>query len=160
GVLRGATFLAVLPGVSSAVLDPAQVGSQYWVTGAGTPHQGVLEVQMFSTTGTGFGAAFDAGQLATRYWGTLRLAFTDCDSAAFSWQSSSADSAGFGDDGYALERLAPNAASGQCSVAGFDPHADHGWMAGTWFGGTARSGEGLFLDVFEDGTVAVAWVTH
>jgi len=33
-------------------------------------------------------------------------------------------------------------------------------MAGTWFGGTARSGEGLFLDVFEDGTVAVAWFTH
>jgi hypothetical protein len=142
------------------VLDTAQVGTQYWVTGAGVPQAAVLEIDAYSTTGTGFGDDFDSGQLATRRWGTLRLAFTGCDRATFGWRSSAPDSAGFGDGGYALERLAPTLASALCQADGFDPSAAHDWMAGTWFGGATRSGEGVFLDVLVDGTVLVAWFTH
>lgn len=160
GGLSGATFLAVLPAASGVPVDTAQVGSQYWVTGAGIPQGGVLDVELFSTGGSAFGDAFDTEQLATRRWGTLRIAFSGCDRAGFSWQSSSADSAGFGDGSYPLERLAATTASAQCQADGFDPSAAHDWMAGSWFGGATRSGEGLFLDVLANGTVLVAWFTH
>lgn len=164
GGLSGATFLAVLPAVNTEPeppeLDTAQIGSQYWLTGAGIPQGRQLEIDLFSTTGTGFGAAFDPAALSDKRWGDLRVEFTGCDSGEFSWTSSSIDSAGFGDGGYTLQRVAATPASQRCLADGFANSTDNAWMAGTWFGGAARSGEGLFLDVLADGVVLAAWFTH
>ncbi|MCK7594131.1 hypothetical protein [Pseudomarimonas salicorniae] len=162
GGLSGATFLTILPPTAAPepVLDTAQIGSQYWVTGAGLPEGKRLELELFSSTGTGFGDRFNAAELAEKRWGRLRIDFTGCDSGEFSWASSAADSAGFGDGGYPLERIAPNPASERCQAEGFASVSGHEWMAGTWFGGPARSGEGLFIDVLADGVVLAAWFTH
>lgn len=162
GGLSGATFLAIIdaPAAAEPVLDVAQIGSQYWLTGAAQPENRILDIELFSTTGTTFGPGFDPSALREKRWGSIRVAFTGCDSAEFSWQSSSADSAGFGDGGYALQRIAPTDASQRCAADGFDHSTGIDWMAGTWFGGASRSGEGLFLDVLANGVVLAAWFTH
>lgn len=163
GGLSGATFLALLAAESDPEpepIDTAQVGSQYWLTGVGSAEAGVLEAELFSTTGTQFGAGFDPGELRDHRWGALRIAFTGCDTAEFSWDSRGADSARFGEGGYPLQRIAPTAESQRCLAQGFDAGAAPQYMAGTWFGGAERSGEGLFLDVLADGLVLVAWFTH
>jgi hypothetical protein len=164
GGLSGATFLAVLPTPDAEpeppVLDIAQIGTQYWLTGAGMPQGTRLELELFSTTGTAFGADFDTSELADKRWGALRIDFSGCDSGEFSWTSRSSDSAGFGDGGYALQRVAATPASQRCLAEGFANSTDAQWMAGTWFGGAARSGEGLFLDVLANGVVLAAWFTH
>lgn len=161
GGLNGATFLAILAAEQSdEVVDATQIGSQYWLTGAAQPEGKSLEIALHSTTGTVFGEGFDPSTLSEKRWGSLQLVFQDCDSAAFSWQSSGADSAGFGDGGYALQRIAPTAASERCQDEGFAAVTGIDWMAGTWFGGATRSGEGLFLDVLANGVVLAAWFTH
>lgn len=162
GGLSGATFLAILPAEVSPppTLDTAQIGSQYWLTGAGLAEGKVLELELFSTTGSAFGVNLDPAALVDKRWGTLRIAFSGCDGGELSWTSSSTDSAGFGDGGFALQRIAPTAASQRCNDVGVEPFGDNSWMAGTWFGGATRSGEGLFLDVLADGVVLVAWFTH
>ena len=37
---------------------------------------------------------------------------------------------------------------------------DMSWVAGSWFGGAARSGEGFLIDVLEGGQAFVAWFTY
>jgi hypothetical protein len=93
-------------------------------------------------------------------WGRLEIAFDGCNSAAMQWDSSGPDPAGFGRGGYPLQRLAPTAASQRCESEGFEAMTDPGWVAGTWFGGAARDGEGIFLDVLANGVVVVAFFTH
>src|SRR5690606_12794002 len=161
GGLRGATFLAILPPEAETnEPDAEQIGSQYWLTGAGPAQAGLLEVDLHSSHGGAFGADLDPAPGPRARWGSLRISFSGCDSAQLSWTSSGPDSAGFGDGGYALQRIAGNPASAQCHAEGFDPAAGPAFMAGTRYGGAARSGEGLFLDVLVDGTVLVAWFAH
>lgn len=160
GGLFGATFVARVADAAPAQVDAAQVGSQYWISGAGTPQGRTLDVEMQSSGGTVFGAQFDPGAIVNRRWGTLRLVFTGCDEAELTWSSSGAGSANFGQGGYRLQRLAQTEAGARCNAQGFAAAAGHGWMAGTWFGGPARSGEGLAIDVLENGAVLVAFFTH
>ena len=145
---------------SATPLDPAQVGSQYWITGAGGMSGRVLEAELSSATGTAFGGAFDPAAVQRKRWGSLEIEFTGCDAAQLRWTSSGPDSAGFGNGGYALERIAPSPASQRCHAVGFDAADDLEWVTGTWFGGAARSGEGLFLERLANGTVLVAFFTH
>lgn len=159
GGLSGATFLTVLPAVAMGV-DQAQVGSQYWLTGSGMPQGRRLEIELISSEGTAFGADFDPAAISDRRWGTLSLNFTSCDQAEMAWQSSGPDSAGFGDGGYPLLRFGPTAASQRCQQQGIEQQSGHDWMAGTWFGGSTRSGEGFFIDVLHNGVVIVAFFTH
>lgn len=159
GGLNGGTFLTVLP-ADDPVVDAAQVGTQYWLTGAGIPVARTLEVELISSHGTAFGAAFNPSQIVDRSWGELTIAFTGCDTAQMSWRSSEAGSAGFGDGGYALQRIAPTTASNRCNAEGIAAQTTNDWMAGSWFGGTARSGEGFFLDALSNGVVVVAFFTH
>lgn len=163
GGLSGATFLTVLAAENPPQPEPidgAQIGSQCWLAGFGSASNGVLEAELFSTTGTGFGAQFDTDALTSRRWGSLRVAFTGCEVAEFSWSSSGEDSTGFGSGGYPLQRIASNPAGQRCLDEGFSANTDPAFMSGTWFGGAERSGEGLFLDVLSDGVVLVAWFTH
>lgn len=159
GGLSGGTFLTVLPG-AEPVVDQTQVGTQYWLTGAGIPESRTLEVELLSSHGTAFGTAFNPGQIVDRRWGDLTIAFTGCDAAQMSWRSSETGTAGFGDGGYALERIAPTTASNRCNAEGIGAQITNDWMTGSWFGGSARSGEGFFLDALSNGVVVVAFFTH
>lgn len=160
GGLVGATFLTVLP-AQPAGPDLSQVGSQYWVIGAGSAQAGRLVVEhMQSATGTVFGSAFDPTTVQRRRWGSLQIEFSGCSRGQLSWDSTGEDSARFGRSGYSVQRLLPNAGSARCEAQGVSSQLDPDWMAGVWFGGEARSGEGLFIDVSNQGVVSVAFFTH
>jgi len=161
GGLSGATFLTYLaPSSGGPTVDASQIGSQYWLSGAGVPQGKVLSLDLTSSTGTTFGANYDAARVQTKRWGSLRIEFTGCDSAEMRWNSTGTDSAGFGEGGYRLQRLAANLAGRRCDAANFASQTGIEWMAGTWYGGAARSGEGLLLDVLNNGAVLVAFFTH
>jgi DNA-binding beta-propeller fold protein YncE len=159
GGLNGATFIHYQAGVPTE-LDVAQVGSQYWITGLGQPDGQRLQLEMSSDTGTTFGEEFDADAIVTRRWGTLTIEFTGCDAARLDWDATGPDSAGFGRGGYTLQRLIGTTVSARCNALGFANMEDSDWMAGTWYGGADRSGEGLMIDVAANGVVFVAFYTH
>jgi hypothetical protein len=160
GGLSGPTYVAVINTSANraAAPDAAQIGTQYWVVGTGRVNGNVIDVaNMISATGTGFGDAFDTREIKTKRWGSLRLEFTACDRANFSWNASGAASAEFGRGGYTVTRLLRSEATQRCTDLGT---ADKTWMNGLWYGAEARSGEGVAIDKAADGTVFVAWFTH
>lgn len=161
--LLAAVFVAVIakPGSSTpTVPDAAQIGTQYWVVGDAVFNGRVLELNtLFSATGTAFGAGLRFSELTLKRWGSARIELTGCDRATFTWNSSGADSANFGNGGYALERYFANEGTTRCQAGGVDA-ADKSWVNGQWWGGNARSGEGLFLHRRPDGTTFFAWFTH
>ena len=144
---------------AAAAADPAQVGTQYWVVGDGVFAGRVLQLHVFSATGTGFGPALDFTQLAVRHWGTVRLELTSCTEASFSWDSTGAESAGFGAGSYPVVRYFENEDTARCRAQGID-HPDKSWVNGQWWGGAARSGEGIFIDRGADARAFFAWFTH
>jgi len=145
-----------LPGTPA---DLGQVGTQYWVAGDGPLVGRSVTMALSSATGTHFGPAMRFSELAIKRWGTLTIEFTSCSTALFSWTSSGPESAGFGDGAYPLQRFFDDESSTRCAQQGMDA-ADKSWINGEWWGGDARSGEGLFLDRRGDGRVFAAWFTH
>jgi DNA-binding beta-propeller fold protein YncE len=162
GGLSGPTYVAVIPAPAAvATPDPATIGSQYWITGLATLAANTLDIpDAYTTLGTGFGPAFDPAQVRRLPWGRIKLTFTSCTEAMFEWQSSAAGSAGFGSGSYRVQRILRNQATTACEAAGFANAPNKLWIGGAWYGGEARSGEGLMLDVTAEGMVFVAWFTH
>jgi streptogramin lyase len=162
GGLTGATFVAVVdPRAPEGTVATDRIGSQYWIVAVGTPSGRVFEdPNALTALGTTFGTGFDAAAVRRPRWGALRIEWIDCDRARLSWRATGADSSGFGDGGYDLERFAPTAASQRCRSDGFAATGGNAYMAGTWSGGAARSGEGLMIDALADGLVFVAFFTH
>lgn len=159
GGLSGPTYVAVIPAPTTP--DVATIGSQYWITGLATLAGNVLDIpDAYTTLGTHFGAGFNPADVRRLPWGRLKLAFTSCTEAMFSWESSAAGSAGFGNGGYRVQRILRNEATTACEAAGFGAAPNKLWVAGAWYGGEGRSGEGLMLDVTAEGMVFVAWFTH
>jgi hypothetical protein len=116
--------------------------------------------RMFSTNGAAFGSAFNPADAANQRWGAARIEWTGCNTAELSWDSTGPDAAGFGIGGYSLQRLAPNAAGDRCTAQGFPVTTGNEFMAGTWYGGPTRDGEGLVIDALSDGQVLVSFFTH
>jgi hypothetical protein len=161
GGLSGATFLAVIAATTpTQTIDATQIGSQYWVVGDAKINGRVLDLpNVYSATGTGFGSNLKFSELAVKRWGSARVELLACDRAKFSWASSGADTANFGSGEYELQRYFSNEADARCKQSGIDA-TDKSWMSAQWWGGEARSGEGVFLDRRADGTVFFAWFTH
>ncbi len=160
GGVNGLTFVQVIATAGAGVVDATQIGSQYWVVGDAVFNGRVLELNaLVSATGTAFGPDLRFSELAIQRWGTARNELTACDRATFAWTSTGADSANFGSGGYPIERYFANEATARCQQQGLDA-ADKSWVNGQWWGGEARSGEGLFLHRRADGTTFFAWFTH
>lgn len=158
GGLDGPTFLAVIP---SASVDASQVGSQYWVTGTGVIGNRTITVaDTVSTTGAAFGGAFVPSEVAVKRWGSMRIEFTSCTQGTFSWDSSGANSAGFGSGSYPIVRLLPNELTADCERVGFANANAMTWIVGSWYGGPSRNGEGLLIDKTATGVPFVAWFTY
>jgi sugar lactone lactonase YvrE len=159
GGLDGPTFILFVP--KATPIDRTQVGSQFWISGAGRLEgRRVVVDAMFSSTGAVFGAAFDPQAVVAKRWGRLTLEFTGCTSASMSWDSTGADSAGFGTGGYALSRFVPGPGTRRCEQAGFAQSPAEDWLQGTWWGGASRSGEGFIFEYVNDTTVVATWFTH
>jgi hypothetical protein len=114
---------------------------------------------VYSATGSVFGPNLKFSDLAVKRWGSVRIEFTSCRRAKFSWNSSGAATANFGSGEYEVERFMVNEATTRCEQKGIDA-TDKSWMSGQWWGGDARSGEGWFVDRKTDGTAFFAWFTH
>jgi sugar lactone lactonase YvrE len=157
GGISGQVFIAVIP---TAAVDTAQVGTQYWVVGSAVFNGRVLDLPtVYSATGAEFGPGLRFSDLAIKRWGSVRFEVTACDKATFTWTSSGADSASFGDGGYPLQRLYINESTARCQAQGIDA-ADKSWVNGDWYGGDAHSGEGVLLHRRADGTTFFAWFTY
>lgn len=157
----GTTFLAwfTYHPVAGSGADLSQVGTQYWLAGDTVMTGRRFTMPMSSATGTHFGPGMSFSELTIKRWGTITMEFTSCSTARFSWTSTGAGTAGFGDGGYDVQRYFEDESSARCNAQGLDA-PDRSWIAGQWWGGGARSGEGLFLDHRPDGTVFGAWFTH
>ncbi len=145
---------------AGASIDAGQIGTQYWVVSTANEINRVIAFNdVYSATGSVFGPNLKFSDLAVKRWGSVRIEFTTCRRAKFSWNSSGADTANFGSGEYEVERFMINEATTRCEQQGIDV-ADKSWMNGQWWGGEARSGEGWFLDRKSDGTAFFAWFTH
>lgn len=159
GGLAGSTFIAVVP-IAATGPDRSQIGSQYWIVGDAPINGRVLDLpNVYASTGTGFGDALKFSELTVKRWGSVRIEWLSCTRARFSWRSTGANTANFGDGEYEVTRLFSNENDARCTAAGIDA-ADKSWLVGNWWGGDARAGEGIFLDRRQDGTMFFAWFTH
>ncbi|QJR12660.1 hypothetical protein DSM104443_03752 [Usitatibacter rugosus] len=158
----GTTFLAwfTYRPTPGSGFDASQVGSQYWLAGDARIVGRTLTLPLLSATGTKFGPGMTFSELTLKRWGTVTFEFTSCTTANFSWTSTGADSAGFGDGGYPITRFFDDESVARCQAQGIDA-ADKSWVNGFWWGGAGRSGEGLYFDRRgSDGDTFVAWFTH
>jgi len=161
GGLDGAVFLSVIPNPAATGVDASQIGTQYWLVGASTLVGKRIDMnEVVSATGARFGAAFAPGDVVRKLWGSLSIEFTSCTEGTLSWDSTGENSAGFGTGSYAITRLMPNEISAKCQADGFAQPTDPNWFVGSWWGGSARSGEGLQIDRRSDGAVLVTWFTY
>lgn len=159
----GPTFVSLVPrqgGGGTTPIDTVQVGSQYWLTGAAPVAGKVIDIgTMVASYGAAFGADFDPDDVQHKRWGSARIEFTGCTSARFSWNSTGADSAGFGQGSYDLQRVMTGTGTARCQQQGFANVSGHDWIIGSWYGGAARNGEGLMFDVNSDGVAFLTWFT-
>lgn len=161
GQVSGTTFITVVPVASTSPIDQTQVGNQYWVSGSGPINQRSIEVEtVVSTVGPAFGADYNPAELVVKRWGSMRVEFTSCTQANFSWDASGANSSGFGSGSYVMQRAAANEFTQRCQQQGFANANDLQWIVGTWYGGDARNGEGILIDKLLDGRAFVAWFTY
>lgn len=161
GQVGGPTFITLLPVPAAQTVDLSQVGTQYWISGLGPIIQRSIAIDLVaSTTGPAFGNAYNPAELVAKRWGSMRIDFTSCTRANFSWESSGTDSAGFGNGSYAMQRIVENELTQRCLAQGFDNAHDMQWIVGSWYGGDARNGEGILIDKTLDGRAFVAWFTY
>lgn len=163
GQAIGPTYVTVLPADAGGgtSVDTVQIGSQYWLTGAAAIQNKAIVIDtVVASFGAAFGAGFDPDEVQHKRWGSARIEFTSCTSAQFSWNSTGAGSAGFGQGGYPLQRLLTGEATSRCQQQGFANATGHDWITGSWYGGAARNGEGLMLDVNGDGVAFLTWFTY
>lgn len=159
GRVSGPVFVAVIPKAASTV-DASHVGSQFWVVGDAAFAGRVLDIgTAYTASGTAFGADLKFSEIVIKRWGAIRFELLTCTTARFSYDSSGANSAGFGTGGYDLTRFFEDEGTQRCRERGVD-HADKSWVNGQWWGGQSRAGEGIFIDRRADGTAFLAWFTH
>ena len=63
------------------------------------------DVLMYTTTGGFFPPAFDAGKIQRNEWGTIRLSFSDCNNALFTWLPSTPLANGYTSGSTSITRL-------------------------------------------------------
>ena len=75
-----------------------QIGTQYWVVGDAPLTGRVLDLpNVYTGTGTSFGDGLKFSELTIKRWGSVRIEWLSCTRARFSWRSTGANTANFGD---------------------------------------------------------------
>ena len=135
---------------------------QAWLTGLGQINGHTIEVDdLFITSGGRFAEGVSPADSAAQHWGGLSINFDSCHTGHINFHSTrSVAGVAFGQGRYPLSRVAPNQAGQACDVSGFADHNGHSYMAGSYYFGAARDGEGLSLDVLNDDQVIVTWYTY
>lgn len=137
------------------------INEQFWMVGLGAVTGATLRIDSLKATrGSAFGDNFDPDAVVRDDWGWFELELTGCASGEIRYGARSPDFAAFSEGSYEVIRIAPNGAQRDCETLGFTDSIDPAWMAGSWFGGAARNGEGFFVDALEDGQVFLSWFTY
>ncbi|MEM9301809.1 MAG: hypothetical protein AAGE01_06845 [Pseudomonadota bacterium] len=151
--------LALLPDGETVVLTWYTYvdGEQLWLIGAGPLIDGRAMLDVVSTTGARFGAAFRPEDVVREPWGRVAVELLDCNRLAV---EASPDAAGFDDFAVAMTRLLP---ADCAAIDGGEPPANAAVLfefSGTYFD-PLRDGEGFQVAIEEDGrTVIVTWYTY
>jgi len=125
---------------------------QFWLIGAGVLEDGfILFSDMTITSGTGYGDDFDSADVVRTSWGSIIMAWSDCNNALLELIPVLP---GFEKWTLLLTKIVPNT----CGDGGVQGDALP-WM-GTYFD-PARDGEGFMLSVEGDGsTFVMTWYTY
>ncbi len=163
GDLKGATFvyrlMKVTPTNETETVTDMQ---QAWITGVGSVSGKSILVEDFTaTTGGAFGADFNPTDIQVYDWGDLLIEFTNCHAANMSYTSNiDLDGKPFGSSEYPVRRLAMNPPARACDDQGIEHVTNNHWMAGSFYGGSSRSGEGFTIDLLENDRAIVTWYTY
>lgn len=160
GGLVGATYVYRLQ--KTVTTKEVTTLQQAWVIGVGEITGHTITVnELAITTGGQFGTGFDPLAINRELWGQLSIEFTACHTAVMNHNSGLTHRGQpFGDGGYPLERLVMNQASQACESMPFDQLSSNAFMAGTFYGGPQRDGEGFNIDVLNEDQVIVTWFTY
>ncbi len=154
GSLQGPTFILLLEKRPSKLAG----NNPFWLIGVGKVLGKSIQVdEMIFTTGGQFGAAFDPDTVANIPWGSIIIEFLTCNSGFMTW---STDDPLFGSGGYEIFRLASDHFGDLCAEVGLELVDNDFWIAGTWYGGVTRNGEGFLINLINDGRVVVSWYTY
>jgi hypothetical protein len=154
GLLSGPTFILVLDKQVSKLSE----NRAFWIIGVGQIEGKSIHVEeMFFTSGGAFGQAFNPDAISNVPWGGLDIDFWTCDSGQIFWNPLEAQ---FDDGMYDVFRLAADPFGDACNEAGFDFVENSHWMSGLWYGGPARNGEGLSINVINGNQAVVTWYTY
>jgi len=158
--LKGATFVYRLE--KQSTIKEVSNMRQAWVTGVGdiTGKQ-ILVTEFAATLGGAFGDDFNPNEIEPVLWGEILIDFTNCHQAEMVYASNlSIGGSAFGADGYTINRMAMNPGGLACEASGFQNVNNTQWIAGSFFGGSERNGEGFNIDVLEDNRAIVTWYTY
>lgn len=160
GRLSGATFVYRLE--KQSMIQEVENMRQAWVTGVGDITGNQIRVTEFTATlGGAFGDDFNPDDIELVQWGELMIDFNDCHEADMIYASNlSTGGTAFGAGGYTVNRLAMNPGGLACEAVGFQNVNDNKWMAGSFYGGAERNGEGFTIDVLENNRAIVTWFTY
>jgi len=138
-------------------------GEQAWLIAQGGSANGSRLVfsDVYRPIGARFGNAFDPGDVDLDRWGTLELAFADCNTVTLSWVGPAA----FGSGQRTLTRLSAldeldcNGTARKLTTTGARTADGMRAKSGSWFV-PARAGEGWILEELGDGRGVVYWFTY
>lgn len=145
-------------------------GQQRWIAGLGTiTEDGIHVADAREFRGPPFGANFDAGQVTSTRWGELDFWFDGCGSGDTRHpqdlgvgRMAYRGPAAYGTGERALMQLSYNVAYPTHCRRFFAPPNPHPLAAytGTWYRGPQASGDGVIVQIQEDGAALVAWYTY
>lgn len=160
GGLAGATYVYRLQKTSTTTIITDL--KQAWVTGVGTVNDLSVTVENITvTSGGAFGDEFNPDDIQNFVWGDLLIEFTGCHTADMTYTSNiKFNAVPFGSGGYPVTRLAMNPPARVCDDMGVENVNNNHWMAGAFYGGPDRNGEGFTIEVLENDRAIVTWYTY
>jgi len=131
-------------------------GSQAWMIGSGTVDSNrILIEEMVRPMGATFGPDFDPADVERQPWGTLEIAFADCNTATANW----AGPAAFGSGSMDLTRISSIDDVGCAQMPPIEADRIIAGRSGPWYD-PAHDGEGWMVEILPDGRAVVYWFTY
>jgi len=130
-------------------------GDQQWLIAQNGEIRGsqIIFDEIYLTSGTRFGSAFNAADVRLTRWGEIRIAFSDCNSGTLEYSGRLP----FGSSSVARPITRLTALAGvECSGPSSPPNAIR---SGAWYD-PQRSGEGWLVEALPDGRANVYWFTY
>ena len=133
-----------------------ETGEQAWLIGSGiTVDNRIVITEMQRPAGATFGSGFDPEMVVRENWGSLEIAFEDCNTATASWVGPTA----FGSGSMDLIRLS-SIDDVECDPGTLqEPDRVISGRSGAWYD-PSHDGEGWMLETLPDGRIVVYWFTY